>query len=291
MSNSDRQTDFPGVRIRGNTVWIDFRFKGVRCRESTGLPATKTNTKLADQMRSAIKFDIALGKFNYVDHFPNSNNIERFGGGVKTNMTVSESMDWWYEGSHRSFTENQKTTFLRCSTNHIKPNIGHIFLNDITPRQISNWLDDYGLSPSTISNILTPLRLALKAAYNEGILKRRLDDKLPQYKREAPKKTPFTIEEVDLILRTLKEPFDNFYMFKFWTGLSTGEQLALQWGDIDLANYRISISRQLAKGTILKGPKNGFRIRKIDMLEPAYQALMKIKPSDLDENPRKYTKK
>ena len=63
-----------GVVVRGNTIHIDFSYRGIRCRESTGLKHTKANLKHANGLRATIEHEIALGTFSYAKYFPNSKN-------------------------------------------------------------------------------------------------------------------------------------------------------------------------------------------------------------------------
>ena len=284
----EKKTDYPGVRTRNNKIWIDFRHKGIRCREAIGLDVNKKNILIAYLKRQAVLYESKLNILNYADHFPNSKNLERFGGGPKSNMTISEAIDWWLKNYSARMTDNQIKIYTRDIKNHIKPFMGDFLLNNITALQISHWLEGLELSESTKNSIITPLKALLEAAFIAGALKEKLHEKITCFTRKKHAKDPYTIHDIDKLLPNLPMHASYFYQFKFWSGLSTGEQIGLQWGDVDFKNYRIKIQRQLAGGKRLKKPKNGFRVRTIDLLEPSYQALLAVKPKDYDKNPQKY---
>lgn len=61
----------PGVHARGNSIQIDFRYKGVRCRETLNIKPTDSNLKQAQHFLAKIQQEIASGNFNYLDYFPN----------------------------------------------------------------------------------------------------------------------------------------------------------------------------------------------------------------------------
>lgn len=284
----EKKTKYKGIRLRNNMIWIDFRYKGVRCREPYGKDGTEKNITSAYNERISIFNAIDKEKFNYVDYFPYSNNAKKFGEKPKTNLTISETIDWWWQDYERNSSEETIEKYGRDIKNHIKPGLGNILLNDITPRQIRNWLDNISLSNSSKNNILIPLRMVLTEAYYENLISSSLADKLPSYKREKKNKHPFTINEVDALLEYLSPPSKEFYTVSIWTGLSTGEQLGLKWKDVDFSKCLLNIERQIAAGKKIKDTKNGFRKREIDLISPAYDALEILKPKDYDIDPSVY---
>lgn len=86
---------FPGVRARGNSIVIDFTYMGVRCRESLRTKPTKTALKEASRKREAILHQIAMGTFDYGQHFPTSKNAIRFGKNKGALVTIEEQLKQW----------------------------------------------------------------------------------------------------------------------------------------------------------------------------------------------------
>src|SRR5262249_7288352 len=72
-----------GVAIRhwkdSTTLRISFAYKGVSCRETLALPATKANIQYAERLRAEILNAIGRGTFNYGEYFPDSKRARIFG--------------------------------------------------------------------------------------------------------------------------------------------------------------------------------------------------------------------
>ena len=67
------------VRVNPQTakLFLDFRFQGKRFREYTTLSNTQANQTKLGRKGQKIESEIALGKFNYAKHFPNSANANK----------------------------------------------------------------------------------------------------------------------------------------------------------------------------------------------------------------------
>lgn len=118
-------------------------------------------------------------------------------------------------------------------------------LTDIKPSVIKEWLsaiDDVGSKSKKhyISSLNSILTLALQ---DEMIDKNPLIH-LRAVKSRTPDIEPFTKDEVRSILKEAKFYNKNFIMFLylgFYTGMRTGEILALKFKDIDMKNKTISV--------------------------------------------------
>ena len=75
----------PGVEIRdwanGTTsLRILFHYRGVRCRETIRLTATRQNINYTIRRRAEVLNAIERGTFNYGEFFPASKRVQLFGG-------------------------------------------------------------------------------------------------------------------------------------------------------------------------------------------------------------------
>ncbi|TVQ30425.1 MAG: site-specific integrase, partial [Wenzhouxiangella sp.] len=93
-------------------------------------------------------------------------------------------------------------------------------------------------------------------------------------KQAKPDIHPFSFEEVDLILRTVRTDYRNYLAVRFWTGLRTGEVNALRWDRIDFTNNVILVRDTLLRGRLQSGTKTYESSRDVPMLEPVRQALL-----------------
>ncbi len=98
----------------------------------------------------------------------------------------------------------------------------------------------------------------------------------------APKEIePFNLEEVkSLIQHAPNLRLKAFLAVAFFTGLRTGEQLALLWSDVDFQNKKIHIDKSLNLSGAITSPKNKPSIREVDLLEPVEKILKELKASE-----------
>lgn len=103
---------------------------------------------------------------------------------------------------------------------------------------------------ATRNNYKVPLRLILKAAFVDELVERDLAPFVKAERVETPDPDPFTSEEVEQILAAFKgQHLENWFTFMFFSGLRTGEGLALEWRDIDLEAGTAHICRSHTAGT------------------------------------------
>ncbi|UOR68649.1 site-specific integrase [Helicobacter pylori] len=92
---------------------------------------------------------------------------------------------------------------------------------------------------------------------------------------------PFNLEEVKTLIENAPSlRLRAFLVVAFFTGLRTGEQLALLWSDIDFENKKINIDKSLNLSGVITTPKNKPSIRQIDLLEPVEKILKELKASE-----------
>ena len=68
------------VRARQDTgqLFLDFRYRGVRCREQTALADTPENRKRVEALAKRIQKEMQSGSFDYAAHFPSSPRADKF---------------------------------------------------------------------------------------------------------------------------------------------------------------------------------------------------------------------
>lgn len=104
-----------------------------------------------------------------------------------------------------------------------------------------------------------------------------LDAPLPSFDligflQEEGEVDPFNEKEVLSILSNLDAAMVNHMTFAFWSGLRTGETIALRLNDIDFKNGQILVRRSVSRG-ILKSTKTN-KQRWVTLLPPAMEAIV-----------------
>ncbi|MGL2695141.1 site-specific integrase [Helicobacter pylori] len=135
---------------------------------------------------------------------------------------------------------------------------------------------------NTLISLNALLKSFLEFCEQEGYI-----NKTPYFKitmknaKEGGKIDPFSLNEIKAILQSAPDlRLKAFLTTAFFTGLRTGEQLALLWSDIDFENKKINIDKSLNLSGVITIPKNKTSIREVDLLEPVERILKELKESE-----------
>ncbi|WP_373069889.1 tyrosine-type recombinase/integrase [Sulfurimonas sp.] len=145
--------------------------------------------------------------------------------------------------------------YATAKDKHILPYFGDKMVTDIKPIDIKNFQDDLVAKGLNSSSIRFP-RVILKEAFNLAILSEHIISNpivmvgVPKIKKKEQKPKPFTLDEIDLILSSAAGPLRNFLGISFFTGMRSGELLALKWEDVDFETETITINKTIADGAI-----------------------------------------
>jgi integrase len=86
------------LRTDKGRLFIDFVFRGERCRESLHLADTRDNRSKADALRKKLEAELALNTFDYASYFPRSKRLTHFGLVPKLELpTVGVYAKAWLE--------------------------------------------------------------------------------------------------------------------------------------------------------------------------------------------------
>ncbi|TVT50511.1 MAG: tyrosine-type recombinase/integrase [Denitromonas halophila] len=130
-------------------------------------------------------------------------------------------------------------------------------------------------------SLVKPLRKTLKEETvgcvmdDDSLDSSLLDDgdsgQVESFYRTEGRPDPFSMREMQAIIKHLDASMANQLMFSFWTGLRTGEMIALRESDLQLEKNRIRVRRSVSRGK-LKRTKTD-RERWVELLPPAREAL------------------
>lgn len=157
-------------------------------------------------------------------------------------------------------------------------------VSKITKESVTNYHNNAfkKYKKNTLISLNALLKSFLEFCEQEGYT-----EKTPYFKitmknaKEGEKIDPFSLNEIKAILKnapTLR--LKAFLTTAFFTGLRTGEQLALLWSDVDFENKKINIDKSLNLSGAITSPKNKPSIREVDLLEPVEKILKELKASE-----------
>nr|WP_321266081.1 tyrosine-type recombinase/integrase [uncultured Sulfurimonas sp.] len=166
----------------------------------------------------------------------------------------------------------------RSSMNtHILPYFKDKLVTQIKPIDIKKFQDsivDKGLKRDTVQLA----RILLKEVFNLAVLSEIVTINpvsmvgMPKIKYQKKKQKPFSLDEIDLILSTATGQIKNFLGISFFTGMRSGELLALKWSDVYFRTDTIIINKTVAQG-IINSAKTRASERDIEMLPKAKEFL------------------
>ncbi|PJX24807.1 site-specific integrase [Psychrobacter sp. L7] len=277
------------INSRNGKLYVDFRYIGQRCREQTLLTDTKPNRKRLENFVSRMEADIQLGSFRYENYFPQSKKLEQFQSlelmrSTNSHKDSSSGFDSfskvWLEEKNPEWRDSQISNVEDIFRIYLIPHFGNVPLNTISKAKIMTFRgklvkdgnNGRTLSASRINHIMTPLRMVLTEASE------RFDFDSP-WKNIKPLSepksnvSPFTLEEVMLIINNVRADYKPYYIVRFFTGMRTGEIDGLPWKNIDFERRQIIVDQAVVNGVIGETKTSGSN-RIIQMNQLVYDALI-----------------
>jgi integrase len=268
----------PGVRaVSDGSIQIDFKYRGVRCRERLRLEPSRANLRYAKGLKARIEHEIATGEFDYSRHFPESERSKTFAP-VADSTPLLEALEQYIEGRRGALEPETIDDYLKCARAFAK-DFPNETLATLTKQRMREWLSGKQLTRKRLLNLLTPLRGAITQAVDDGILQK---DPIQGFKigrrAERPREIvdPLSPEELKAVART---GCGQLWVFWAWTGLRTSELIGLRWDDVagDLGSLRVWRSIRLGRE---KRTKTSSGVRDVPVLEPARRILRDLDRRD-----------
>lgn len=166
-------------------------------------------------------------------------------------------------------------------TNHIKPEIGNIRLNQLRPDQLQAFYNrklTEGLSKRTVQYMHAILHKVLNQALRWGLVLRNVADlvDVPRPDRKPP--TIWSAEQVREFLQAVKNStYYPIYILAVYTGMRQGEILGIHREDVDLEAGVINVKYQLqpikGQGLVVTNVKTEKSRRPITLPSTALEVL------------------
>lgn len=286
------------VRVRPETgkLYLDFMFHGVRCREYTALSDNAKNRRSVRDLLEKIERQITNGTFSYEATFPGSKLAQRFVGlevagtkkvnghshGVDNTPRFRAFAETWVTECRPTWRPSYEETVIGALNQYLLPRFGNRTVASISRADLLQFRADLTkmvgprgkrLSNARVNKIMGFARMILNEAADRYEFKRAFQGIKP-LKQSKPEIHPFTLDEVNLIVRSVREDYRNYLAVRFWTGLRTGEVNALRWDRINFDANVIMVRDTLFRGRLQSGTKTYESSRDVPMLEPVRLALL-----------------
>ncbi|WP_394212398.1 Arm DNA-binding domain-containing protein [Psychrobacter piscatorii] len=277
------------INSRNGNLYVDFRYIGQRCREQTLLADTKPNRKRLENFVSKMEAEIQLGSFKYENYFPQSKKIEKFkslelmrstNSHKDSNSSFDSFSKVWIEEKKPEWRDSQIDNVENIFRIYLLPHFGNVPLNTINKAKIMAFRGNLvkegnngrPLSASRINHIMTPLRMVIIEASERFNFENPWKNIKPLSVAKSSV-SPFTLEEVMLIIENVRVDYKPYFTVRFFTGMRTGEIDGLPWKNIDFERRQIIIDQAVVKGVIGDTKTSGSN-RIIQMNQLVYDALI-----------------
>jgi integrase len=193
-------------------------------------------------------------------------------------MTLGEWLDIWAKEYLIGVKESTAYTYKTSIKNHIKPAMGAVRLDAVTPHMIQGFYNSKleTHSAKTIKNFHGVLHAALKQAVLNGYIATNPADASIRPRVEKKEMHPMDEYLITDFLEAIRgEQFEHLFFVTLFTGMRKGEVLGLTWDAVDFSRGTILIDKQLQRPRegdgkcILVTTKNG----KSRKLKPAREVM------------------
>ena len=262
----------PSIRARPETatLFLDFRYRGKRCREQTLLADTPSNRARLKRLADKIQRSITQGTFRYGDFFPDSPRCAEFAepqqasprpdgttakSAADSYPLFSEFCEIWFAESEPRWRNRYRTAVRDTLDKHVIPAFGHLTLDRITRAEVLGFRADIAKRPGRLAATIGAARInklmrITKAIVDEGCDRYGLMSPargIKPLKQGRPQVQPFTLQEVNSLIATVREDYRPYLTVRLLSGLRTGEVNGLQWGDVDWDANTVHVQRAVGR--------------------------------------------
>lgn len=293
------------VRVRQDNglLFLDFYYRGVRCREQTALPDTAENRRRVQTLMNRISKEIKQGNFDYAATFPASPRADQFaalaataGGSfpatpgsnpdaaappIRDTPTFSDFSVTWRKEMAPQWRRQHRNSVDATFAAHLVNEFGDRPVGSITKADVLKFRAKLAelpgrsspkLSAATINRTMGLLRQCLTEA-SERFGTPDAFKGVKRLKGRRPDVKPFSLDEVERIRTAIRPDFRNYVTCRFFTGMRTGEINGLKWKHVDFEQEVIRIREVFSAGEVEENAKTESSIRDIPMLPMVREAL------------------
>ncbi|RVY28240.1 site-specific integrase [Helicobacter pylori] len=277
------------IYLRGNALYLNYIKNRKRHRESLS-KLTKSLNLENDQALEYLK-GLSLEKILKMQKGTLKPNKEpeqeslKTAKKIKKGVSIKQAKGSFFNQKIGLKEESLRFMRLRFSTILKLMNIKESSkVSKITKESVTNYHNNAfkKYKKNTLISLNALVKSFLEFCEQEGYI-----NKTPYFKitmknaKDGEKINPFSLNEIKAILQSASDlRLKAFLTTAFFTGLRTGEQLALLWSDVDFENKKINIDKSLNLSGVITSPKNKPSIREVDLLEPVEKILKELKATE-----------
>lgn len=258
------------VRVRPETgnLYLDFGYRGARCREYTALPDTQPNRHQVQGLARRIERDLRSGAFEYGRYFPDSPRASQSPTVVgaptsssapkpstSTALTFREFAETWFKESEPRWRNRYHAAVRDVLDKHLLPCFGEKPISEIGRADILGFRAEFARRKGRRGALVSAKRINKVISIFSSILNEGCDRQgvpspargVKPLKQKRSEILPFSLAEVDLMVATVRQDYRAYLIVRFFTGLRTGEVNGLQWQDVDFAENLLKVERSVSR--------------------------------------------
>nr|WP_028941585.1 site-specific integrase [Pseudomonas vranovensis] len=251
-----------GVEYIGKSIRIRFTWNGERRNETLAYPQTAKGVKAAADLRAQV---VSLAKHGVLDEkryaelFPNSSY-----GARPTEILFGEYAQSWLDSLE--VVKDTRVNYKGLMNNYWMPYLAALPMTAVTPMVLRKVVAETEWKSSTVKRAaIARVKAMFRAAVYDEVVERNpaASIQLPQKVRKQIE--PFTIEEADALIAWMYANFSKclqgvaaFYEFAFYTGMRTGEIMALRWDEIDFEQKTAHVCRIVVENQVVERTKTKY---------------------------------
>lgn len=166
-------------------------------------------------------------------------------------ITIEKWMCYWLETELLgAIKPSSYLTYRNQLKRHILPCLGRMEITAVTPVKVHSFLEclrEKGLSENTVRGIYRLLSSAMRAALDDGVIRKNPCKKIRVLRGEQPRQRVLSREEQKSVERALSQKEDLTALFAMYTGLRLGEICGLKWSDINWDNATATVCRTVQR--------------------------------------------
>ena len=172
--------------------------------------------------------------------------VEHATGEPLRNYTVEEWLREWLRGKEATKTESTSLKYGNAINGFLASlgNRARLNVNQIAPRDVLRWRDARildGLNPSTTNDQVKIIRMAFTSARKQGFIAHNPAEAVEMLPEDTdPARQPFSVEQVQAILRAAEGDWRGAIMLAVYTGARLQDVANMRWESVDLQNKWIA---------------------------------------------------
>jgi integrase len=190
-----------------------------------------------------------------------------------TAYTVAEMTKEVIESKRRELKHTTILAYDAACRIKIMPYFQDRLVTEIKPIDIKRFYDVF-VEDNLSNGSINLSKVLLTEVFNNAILEELITVnpvkmvKMPKARKKKKKQMPCSLDEIDQILEACIGQVRNFLGISFFTGMRSGELMALKWEDVDFQTDTITINKTVSRGFI-SSPKTRSSEREIEIIPKA----------------------